>query len=269
MYDIDGCFFDNYVLEDDSLSLMTTTKAPESSKSSSPSSLTWDEHVDLTDWLAGFQERVPEHSSSAILSDKKPRRIRNRLRAHPFPRVLKVDIRRKYPMMLVNVVNSSDPELMCRFFSQFCVPSCQLCDSVLHPLTREKKQVFVRSGLPEIHQFAYEKASTAAPDFIMQLRSACVKQSNVYAGSKLALQVEVRAHAASFCNFFEIACNTPENLSIVTGVMDALAKKYKTKCVQAFNDVGFVGNLTITLDVEHRFEKLEMEADFFLANSTV
>eukprot|EP01031_Cornospumella_fuschlensis_P030644 gene30644-37026_t len=269
MYDIDCSFFENDSLEDDSLSLMTTTKEPESSKSSSPNSLTWDEHVDLTDWLAGFQERVPQNSSSAILSDKKPRRIRNRLRAHPFPRVLKVDIRRKYPMMLVNVVNSFDPEFMSRFFSQFCVPSCQLSDAVLHPLTREKTQLCVRSGLPEICKFAYDQVAAAAPDMIMQLRSACIKQSNMYAGSKLALELEVKAHALSLLDFVEIACCAPDKISIAQGVMDALGKKYKTECLQAFHEVGFVGNLTISLDAQHRFEKLEMEADFFILNTTV
>lgn len=95
-----------------------------------------------------------DSTSSDIVVHKKPKRIRNRRPGVViFPRVVKIDIRRKYPLMFINMANSLDPKLTARFFTQFCLPNCQLIDTTLTPVTLEAAVVKVHNGLPEILQF--------------------------------------------------------------------------------------------------------------------
>ncbi|RYG93404.1 hypothetical protein EON65_58970 [archaeon] len=116
--------------------------------------------------------------------------------------------------------------------------------------------------MPEILQFAQEKMCDA-PDFIVQLQHACIKQSNMYAGSKVVLQIN--AKATSLLHFFDCVVIKPENKKAVQGVLEALQEKFHTKD-QPIGEAGFFGSMTMSLDREHRFQKLEMEADFFLSN---
>eukprot|EP01031_Cornospumella_fuschlensis_P030643 gene30643-37025_t len=254
MFELGSNVFADEIFGSDGFSVVATSKE---SNSSSPLSLPetcidFDEAM-LNDMFACLQEPT----SVSVLRPMK--RVRMRRRAHPFLRVIKADIRRKYPMMFINVVNSCDPDLMCRFFTQFCVPHCQLSDSVLHPHTREKTELFVRSGLPEIQQFATVCAT--APDFILQLQNACIKQSKQYTGSKVVLQVQ--AKVSSLQHFLEKSAATPEKLDAIQAIVECVLPKRQVSDISS-GDAGFRGSVTFVLDEEHRLEHVDMEVEYFL-----
>eukprot|EP01031_Cornospumella_fuschlensis_P027221 gene27221-32888_t len=215
---------------------------------------------DLTAWLSCLQEV----SASESCLSKLPKKVRRRKRRLPFPRVFKEDIRRKYPMMFVNVVNSCDPQLMCEFFRKFCRPECELYNCLIHPQTREKIQMFSHSGLSEMLPFAHVKVVTAAPDFVMQLQHAYIKRSVSFRGSIVTFQV--RAKASSLFHFYDDA-NCHDQLALSTrAFLDALMARYHTKD-RSFNPFELIGTMTMHMDDEHRLERLEMSADFCLCGA--
>eukprot|EP01033_Poteriospumella_lacustris_P020193 gene20193-14754_t len=72
-----------------------------------------------------------EGDAGTLKAVKQPRRNKKRYRANFFPRIIKRDLRRLYPKMLSNAINSSDPQLLSAFFSTFARPDCLFtpCDS--------------------------------------------------------------------------------------------------------------------------------------------
>eukprot|EP01031_Cornospumella_fuschlensis_P004838 gene4838-6053_t len=205
------------------------------------------------------QTGIPE--SSAIVTRARPKRVRIRKWYPRLPRVLKIDIRRKYPTMVMNVLNACEPNLLCRFLSQFCLPDCQIEDSIVHPITGAKTVVFTHTGLEQI--LAVAQTSPSASDTIFQLHSACIQQSNMYSGSKLLLKVSVRT--SFLAKFFEPAAQHHQSrLLMLEEVMALLERKFQAKD-RPMGSAGLLGDLTVSLDEAHRFRKLEMVADFFLS----
>eukprot|EP01031_Cornospumella_fuschlensis_P030641 gene30641-37023_t len=213
-------------------------------------------------------------NSSSEIIPKKPKRIRNR---HPgvviFPRIVKMDVRRKYPLMFVNVANSMDGDLAVRYFTQFCTQSCQWVDTTLHPITREAAHVKVFSGLGEIVGYC-RNGPTPPVDFTLHLQDACIKQSTQYSGSKIVMKLIARCSSLSLSLQSGQSCvdASDSDSSLTTAeAEDQPVKKPATDALSMVSysgesvDIGFL-SVTLKLDTQHRFQHVDMESDFFLGN---
>jgi hypothetical protein len=57
---------------------------------------------------------------------KKYTRVKRRRRSRPFPPLVKLDLRRIYPIMFANILNSCDVNLIRRFFHRYGVQNVEL-----------------------------------------------------------------------------------------------------------------------------------------------
>eukprot|EP00981_Chlorochromonas_danica_P011577 scaffold4103_cov248-Ochromonas_danica.AAC.14 len=125
-----------------------------------------------------------------------PRRRRLRRRcANPFPRILKRDIRRLFPSMYINVINSRECETINDFLSTFCVKSCKIidgcnyayfCDSLANlfgPITIH--------GLASFMSLMGLKMSSL-PDGVVQLEDSYIQHQLHTPGSKVLMKVRVQ-----------------------------------------------------------------------------
>lgn len=110
----------------------------------------------------------------------KKKRIRTNRRLYPFPRIVKRDIRRMYPAMLANVMNSGDLSFLASFLSEFTTKRCKFIDHF--PGSEEVQFGWNRSfeGVPSIMQyfssFWNDITQSFIPDFHIKVRWAEVKQ---------------------------------------------------------------------------------------------
>lgn len=124
--------------------------------------------------------------AGALKAVKQPRRNKKRYRANFFPRIIKRDLRRLYPKMLSNAINSSDPQLLSAFFATFARPDCLFtpCDSyptaaVVNPIRGK-----VPSSEPNSPTFAdlrtflltFAVQCDLMPDITFDIRSARIHQ---------------------------------------------------------------------------------------------
>eukprot|EP00981_Chlorochromonas_danica_P012458 scaffold4964_cov248-Ochromonas_danica.AAC.4 len=70
-----------------------------------------------------FDNPIMDDDVDLVLKPKSRRAWR---RAHPIPRILKRDVRRDFPMMITNVLNSGDNQILGRFFTSHCAHSCDM-----------------------------------------------------------------------------------------------------------------------------------------------
>jgi hypothetical protein len=110
---------------------------------------------------------------------KKKKRDRSNRRLHPFPRIVKNDIRRMYPNMLLNVLNAVDFALLTDFFGEFGVQHCVMIDNF--PGTKQLSMSWCRSiiGTDSIVKYLgswIRPAQCLIPDFAVTLRSAAIRQ---------------------------------------------------------------------------------------------
>lgn len=129
--------------------------------------------------LAGF-DFDSDSDDSVADQPKKKKRIRTNRRLHPFPRIVKRDIRRMYPAMLANVMNSGDLSLLSDFLVEFAVKKCRYTD--YFPGSDTVNLSWNRSfeGVPAVMKYFASYWTPAAqaliPDFNVKVRWAAVKQ---------------------------------------------------------------------------------------------
>eukprot|EP00981_Chlorochromonas_danica_P003745 scaffold688_cov149-Ochromonas_danica.AAC.3 len=120
-----------------------------------------------------LMKRPPSSLSVPGASVKRMRHRKPRQRVSPFPRILKRDIRRDYPAMYANVLNTAERSCIEAFLRTFCVPSCAMEDFYLHQTSTSLERI------PVVKLFSVDRIvnrlSTeieGAPDFAMRLLKA-------------------------------------------------------------------------------------------------
>eukprot|EP00981_Chlorochromonas_danica_P001741 scaffold376_cov164-Ochromonas_danica.AAC.3 len=117
----------------------------------------------------------------------RPKSRRAWRRVNPLPRILKRDIRRDFPTMIVNVFNSCDAQMACTFFMNFSVGSCHMNSYLKEEGSRFCKLPIRRlDGLDQIMS-AMSGCMVSCPDFVVRLKDAKIKQHLNREGSQLIL----------------------------------------------------------------------------------
>ena len=123
------------------------------------------------------------------------------------PRVLKRDIRRQYPKMIVNILNNSDFNLFHSFFRTFSVGikdirfrvkdshgvPFQTTDQFSHLFKRDLPEIFAYQGYAWIF-FHWYIMSTLNPDQIVRIEEAKIVTRSDSSKSKVSLDVSVDFH---------------------------------------------------------------------------
>lgn len=132
--------------------------------------------------------------SDVNLQPIKKRRKRNRPTAHPFPRILKSDVRRKLPLMYINAVNSGDIGLIESFFRAFCVGSCSLVDNLddtsICEALRTVKPLTVR-GLNKVAD-VLTKRIASIPDIAVRIEHSWIQHRLNAPGSVVISKVLIK-----------------------------------------------------------------------------
>lgn len=124
----------------------------------------------------------------------KKRRKRNRPRAHPFPRIVKTDIRRTLHRMYCNTVNSGDTTLFQQFLSEFCVGSCclmkNLDDRGMYRPSSDK--LLTIRGLNNVTNFLTNRIFSF-PDIVTRIEKSWIRHQLDTPGSAVVAKVNIRS----------------------------------------------------------------------------
>eukprot|EP00981_Chlorochromonas_danica_P000832 scaffold198_cov169-Ochromonas_danica.AAC.3 len=150
--------------------------------------------VHLLSWSDHFTRRdlVRKGSDDVNLQLPRKRQKVHRL-VSPFPRILKRDMRRLLPLMLVNVVNSNDISLFHRLLSDLCVSRCRCVDNVeevFFGAAIQHLRPFVIDGLANIVE-AFGLKIVSIPDLIVRLVDSFTQHRLNTAGSKVFMQLSL------------------------------------------------------------------------------
>lgn len=108
-------------------------------------------------------------------------------RAHPFPRILKRDIRRNYPFQLLNAINSGDESLYLNYFTKYCLPDCILSKSK----GKYGEEIFPFQGPYELVKI-FKGCFESMPDFNIVLLNSQIRINPQTNESKILLKVNLR-----------------------------------------------------------------------------
>eukprot|EP00981_Chlorochromonas_danica_P004067 scaffold769_cov178-Ochromonas_danica.AAC.10 len=189
------------------------------------------QHYDL--WLMTLK-MDQEIDEDVDLSPPKERKRLNRC-VHPFLPILKSDIRRDYPTMITNALNSLNADVISGFFYQFGVSSCYLENNITFTKPRPKV-VGNTQGLPNIVQRIVGDICRL-PDMVFNTEKAEILRHNYQAGSLLRLQINVSSTRL-------LPPNTDESDSCQSALIPV--------------EEHMVGEVTLFLDNSHRFFRMEV-----------
>eukprot|EP00981_Chlorochromonas_danica_P009623 scaffold2785_cov165-Ochromonas_danica.AAC.16 len=117
---------------------------------------------------------------------------RRRRRAHPLPAILKRDIRRIYPTMLANTINSLDSDIISKFFIQFGTRSCSFWDLTEDLGIQLALPRLTSKGIDNVIGKLVEEVVSSA-DLVFQVNRAEIRRELYQSGSKLVLESDIRA----------------------------------------------------------------------------
>jgi len=143
--------------------------------------------------LGGFDAEYIWHEdkkdsiSQGIKKPKKKRKKPYYIPVNKLPRILKRDIRRDYPNMYVNVLNSQDPELMNSFFEQFAIPTLSFSRYLPHAHRHNVPVSRSMNGIQTIAEGIHEEIKDF-PDFVLQIQSVKIYQKEHMSGCKIIIQ---------------------------------------------------------------------------------
>eukprot|EP00981_Chlorochromonas_danica_P011678 scaffold4209_cov160-Ochromonas_danica.AAC.5 len=203
-------------------------------------------------------------------------------RVNPLPRILKRDIRRDFPTMMMNVFNSRDAQTVCTFFMNFSVGSCHM-NSYLREEGQERPdfgKIPIRrlDGLNQILS-VMSGCMGSCPDFAMRLKDAKIKQHLNRAGSQLVLTcraqgTRVEDYMMELLDENQILRKIPvrlwdsllmsgEKLETVLAAggglsFDALCSDMRTNSTNSY-EVDIISVMTYWLDNDNRIYRLDME----------
>eukprot|EP01039_Chlorochromonas_danica_P009794 gene9793-10832_t len=126
--------------------------------------------------------------------DLLPRRLPDRAwrRAHPIPRIPRSDLRKQFPLLLVNVVNSGDKDHLSGFFLTFLTSSCRMVDFMWKKQAPESKVALKEiQGSSNIASF-FSKLVDNSPDITFFLKAMSLKQFLHRGGTEILMRVEIK-----------------------------------------------------------------------------
>eukprot|EP01039_Chlorochromonas_danica_P000627 gene627-682_t len=135
-----------------------------------------------------------------------PKRRIRRVNNFPFLKILKSDVRHKFSLMLVNVMNSLDLNSIRGFHETFYVRSCQYFDCVKVEVNDDSSSSSILHmfepvsicGLDDmIKQFS--PMCSYLPDFSFQLLHSYINREVDQPGSRIIMQVAIHATAIKNC----------------------------------------------------------------------
>jgi len=160
-----------------------------------------------------FQNKRSRKKEESIVDidemDRKKPKKQYYIRANPFPRILKRDIRRDYGRMFANVMNSTDVGFVQAFFCQIAYPDCGWfqyevpeLEYVTKPYSATIKYERTLEVAEKLDYFIQHTQlfTTVYPDFIVKLNEAQIVQKEGVTGSKVVLNTQMcgtNAFAAS------------------------------------------------------------------------
>lgn len=109
------------------------------------------------------KRRKPNRSLESIQRRNQRRRI------HPFPRILKRDIRREYINMYANVMNSADCTLMARYVNRFFHPNVIFSKTEFKYFSKDNKSIIYEARGKQIIYNYFVLRVTNSPDFIIKM----------------------------------------------------------------------------------------------------
>lgn len=113
--------------------------------------------------------------TTAVIKKKRFRPNKKRYRVSMFPRVFKRDLRRLYPRMLANILNSDDSSLLRSFFATFSVPFCNVSGETA---TMVKDQPLLKPPTSDVDDLVlnFSIEQELMPDLAVTMKGASIKQ---------------------------------------------------------------------------------------------
>eukprot|EP00981_Chlorochromonas_danica_P003450 scaffold654_cov207-Ochromonas_danica.AAC.35 len=127
---------------------------------------------------------------SIDLNPAKPKKRMRRL-VHRIPPILKRDIRRLLPTMMVNAFNSVDEKIISQFFTQFAARSCSLLDFCQDNSARRLLPLLTSEGLDNMISIVGREVNSTA-DFICQVSQAEIHRQSNQPGSQLVIHSQIK-----------------------------------------------------------------------------
>eukprot|EP01032_Pedospumella_encystans_P021593 gene21593-24488_t len=152
----------------------------------------------LDNFYAFFSsESIPAVSIAAVpLAKYKEIAVRRRT-LQTLPKVMKNDIRRYYPQMFMNTVNSGDFDQLQSFFSTFMMRHAKF--TVHHDNfnpTYHIPPIFAAEG-PALMSHFHLGMYVMCPDMIMRVRSTRIVTSNTWTGTRIEMSVDISCNKVS------------------------------------------------------------------------
>eukprot|EP00981_Chlorochromonas_danica_P011908 scaffold4342_cov166-Ochromonas_danica.AAC.14 len=205
-------------------------------------------------------------SSTAITAHKPKKRNRFRPRVSPFPRILKRDVRRDIPTMLINCLNSANPEIIGGWFYQFCIPNCKMNDTLM------KANVLLQQleGVDKIaNMLGFGIADV--PDFICRIRETCIKQHLFETGSKIVLKL--CSQATKLMSYYSNTMGGDATKSVTSLLHEKLTKDPRVAAWKVEDSASIAQRIfsveiriyttaTLYLDDNNRVWFMDMKEDF-------
>lgn len=207
----------------------------------------------------------------------RPKPLRPWRRVHLIPRILKRDIRRDFPTMIINVYNSNDTELVRKFFRTYSVGSCHMNS---YAETEEVTSEFIRrlDGLEKILGVLFV-SMLSCPDSIVRLLDARIKQHLDREGSQLIMTgrvqgTRIKEFVVETLDEDQKVNHVPlrvwDHLLTTGEKLNTLMKKAGfSSDLSGLNDIitpykiDFILDITYWLDNDHRIYRMDMKGVAF------
>lgn len=173
-----------------------------------------------------------------------------RRRVSIFDRVLKRDVRRDYMTMLRNSINSTNPCLLLKFFTTYCLPSVSMSSRM-----RSSSEVYKQLSGAQHIAYTIAQAVGELPDFIMVVQGVQIKQHVCYRGSQIVAQTVFKGMKIA-----EDMSDSREKLQLQHAGKIQLGSSTATMS-SVLVDVHMVSVMTLSLDELHRIVCFEMVED--------
>eukprot|EP00981_Chlorochromonas_danica_P009012 scaffold2421_cov171-Ochromonas_danica.AAC.2 len=200
----------------------------------------------------------------------KPKSRRFWRRAHPIPRILKRDVRRDFPVMITNVINSGDIPTVGRFFFSHFAHSCQL-SSLNKGKVSQRDPSMVRIDGVHLIISMISGFLDATPDFVMRLNESHIRQHIDRAGCQLIISSRIQGTKVK--DFLQALAEANKNFVFISNDFNEVVKDGDLKSdgssdsssnlcqdMEAYT-LDLITVTTYWLDNNNRIYRMEVECD--------
>eukprot|EP01039_Chlorochromonas_danica_P002039 gene2039-2222_t len=197
--------------------------------------------------------------------DPPPKKRVRRVNNSPFPRIVKADIRRKYPTMFVNMINMVDADASRKFFETYCVGSCQLIDTLDGEsgyATSLGLKPVIKTGIDGI--LCFVEIFTSVSNAIVTRGRAVIEQELRVPGCKVRIANIWKATLPPSCDveFIDIEGNRQVIPEYCIDTLRLNGRIHPQSTITPVTNVSFAcveisGEIILHLDSDHRIYKIE------------